>query len=228
MKRLCIILILSLCVLCGYAQDTMRFRDVLKIYNKRLNNIGNSMIGIDSNIAWKISANDNDIYQKLIDLDTGTAKSYMTDHIIFLDSLSNQLNRKSVPDSTKLNYLKAYYANTVWYKTQELNASLDKCPECFLVRKISVTVLKKVSDQKLDTVRCASVAYRKVFASDIAGKKETLTSFPCPEHVQSVSTGPNYSFVVHYNGRDIPFKKPVNVGSALTDIQQISLVIEKN
>ena len=208
------------------AAQTESYKNLLRQYNKSIREINQVVLDKDSLLGKGIIVNNANIYMKFLDLDSNIAKSYMADQSIFLDSFKIQLNDNHLPDSLKKLYLKSYYDATVWYNTQYLNVGLDRCSECFLVRKISATVMKRVENGQLDTIKCATIEYMKVLPNARSNKQMNMLSYPCPEYEQQLATGPNYEFVVKYNGKTYGFKKPINVGSTKTDIQKLSFIID--
>lgn len=221
-------LLLLLTTLQAVSQSNTNYRDIVRTYNKNLTDVNSSLLAIDSGIARQILINNDDIYLKLIEFDTMTVKMYLSETNAFLNSFQKLLNADTLPDSTKRKYIAAYAAQTQWYRQQQSNPGLGSCPTCFLIRKVRVTALKRVNDYRLDTVKCLNIDYQKIILTGIPKPLQTLNSFPCPEYEQLLATGPNYNFIVNYNGKKYTLTKSVNIGSAPTDIQEISLIIPKD
>jgi hypothetical protein len=229
MKGLFITVFVALVATRTSAQQIEDYRSVIKRYNKSLSDVNGSLLKIDSAKARKILSNNDDIYLRLLAADTGTAKLFFKENTAFLESFAQTLNNNDIQDSTKHRFINTYFAQTEWFSQQQINsAALEDCPECYLVRKIRVTTLQRISNSKLDTVKCLLVDYKKDLPNFTLGITQTLTSFPCHEYEQIVATGPNYIFTVHYNGKVFSIPKAINVGTAKTDIQEVSLILPKD
>lgn len=206
------------------AQDE-RYKTLLKIYNQKLDKISLLLKERNEITALNVIAQNNFIYQKLIELDTIAAKSLFMENIQTLDIFLNLLKSDTTSDQVILSGIKSFQQNADWYNQQFTNPGLESCPQCFLIRKVRVTVLRRVNEQQLDTVKCAFVDYKKVILNNTILTEKNLSSFPCPEYETTLSTGSKYYFIVSHIGKKEVFEKSVNIGNALTDIQEISLVL---
>lgn len=207
------------------AQD--KYKSLLKVYNQKLDTVDLLLQKRNETSALNIISQYNGIYQKLIEIDTVSAKPLFIENIrtfdIFIDLLKNETTTNKVLNVS----VKSLEQNATWYNQALINPGLESCPQCFLIRKVRVTVLRRVNDQKLDTVKCALVNFRKVLLNNTILNEGHLTSFPCPEYERTLSTGPKYYFVVSQNGNDEIFEKSINIGNALTDIQDITLILPR-
>jgi hypothetical protein len=232
MRRLVITLWIALVTAQTNAQTNPQkienYKSILNKYNQSVSDVNNSLLRLDSAKARKIIANNDDIYLRLLAADTASAKLFFKESTAFLQSFAQTLNNDAIPDSSKHRFMNSYFAQTEWFSQQQINsAGLEECAECYLVRKIRVTTLQRVSNSRLDTVKCLLVDYKKDLPNYTLGITQTLTSYPCHEYEQVVATGPNYIFTVHYNDKVFAIPKAINVGTAKTDIQEVSLILPK-
>lgn len=204
-----------------------KYKSLLKIYNRKLDSVGLLLRMRNETTALDVISQNNGIYQKLIELDTIAAKPLFIENVRTLDIFLDLLKSDTTTDQVLSFSIKSLKQNADWYNQELTNPGLESCPQCFLIRKVRVTVLRRVNDQKLDTMKCALVDYRKVLLNNTILNNDQLTSFPCPEYERTLSTGPKYYFIVSQNGKKEVFEKSVNIGNALTDIQDISLVLPR-
>lgn len=221
--------LIFLCIIFGSlklpAQQDITYDELLKQYNHNLS-VVNPLLNLNQDDARIIHSINDELYYKLLDLDTVNGKVFLHDQIVFLDSFSVLLKSQSIQEREKIGLIHSYLLNIQWYQQQGLHSGLETCSACFLIRKVRITVLGRKQDYSLDTLPCINVSYQKIFSGNTGGASKSLSSFPCPEDVQVLSTGPSYHFSFNYKGKTVTISKEVNIGSAETDIQDISLVID--
>lgn len=211
------------------AEDVQKekYNSMLLWYNQRLDAVNRQLLQLDSASASTVLFANNRLYYRLVELDTSAAKPLIAENVKALDYFLLLLKSDTASAETKKASVRFFQENAAWFDRQFQNAALEGCTECFLSRKIKITVLRRISDQRLDTIRCVPVDCKKVLLGGAFAKNVTAVSYPCPESERILSTGPKYQFIVSYDGKTETFEYSVDVGSALTDIQRISLIVPK-
>lgn len=93
------------------------------------------------------------------------------------------------------------------------NPGLESCPQCLI--QLEVTVLRRVNEQQLDTVKCAFVlGYKKVILNNTILTEKNLSSFPCPGMKQHCQLAQNIISLFHILVKEV-FEKSVNIGKCI-------------
>ena len=156
-------------------------------------------------------------------------KRLMNERIEDLDFLTtNILNKELMSEYFRGNILDVnLYKNRI----DSLNYinGLEKCVNCAIWREVKFIVLK-VENNKIHTLKCVDVKYKKIGFQRKKLREQNINSFPCSKTL-ILSLNGNYGqniVEVIYNKRKYRREFTIGVGKSENDVYELQFVLDEN
>lgn len=105
---------------------------------------------------------------------------------------------------------------------------LEKCVSCAIWRKVKFVVLK-IENNKIDTLKCANIKYKKIGFQGRKIREDNFISFPCSK-TETLSLNGNYGqniVEVFYDKKKYRREFSIGLGKSENDVYQLPFVLDE-